>query len=174
MIAVPLTAGPALRDHHSAEPDAKAVAIVILAVEPGTLAAASGDEGGTIAQWAASIAAQVARLDPSPHLSIAGVQSTIEAAAVGADAPAPRTLEVRAADDRSASRAPAGAPGPGLSRRELEVLRLIADDHRDHEIAACLSTSLRTVNSQVAGILNKLGVRSRTAAAVYAVRHGLA
>ena len=67
--------------------------------------------------------------------------------------------------------------GPGrperLTRRELEVLRLVAAGHRDHEIADALAVSRRTVTTYVTSILNKLGVDSRTAAATYAVRHGL-
>ena len=42
------------------------------------------------------------------------------------------------------------------------------------EIADALSIGRRTVNTHVAGILNKLGVGSRTAAATYAVRHDVA
>jgi predicted ATPase/DNA-binding CsgD family transcriptional regulator len=75
--------------------------------------------------------------------------------------------------DRSA-RAPAVSPPHGLSPRELEVLRLLVEGHSDREIAATLAITYRTATSYVAAILNKLGVPSRTAAATYAVRHGLA
>jgi len=60
-----------------------------------------------------------------------------------------------------------------LSRRELQVLRLIAADHRDRQIADALLVSPRTVSTHVCAILNKLGADSRIAAAVYAVRAGL-
>jgi predicted ATPase/DNA-binding CsgD family transcriptional regulator len=66
---------------------------------------------------------------------------------------------------------PSGAAS--LTPREREVLRLIVADCRDHEIAAALQVSRRTVNTHVTSILNKLGVESRTAAAVRAVRDGL-
>jgi predicted ATPase/DNA-binding NarL/FixJ family response regulator len=61
----------------------------------------------------------------------------------------------------------------GLTPRELQVLRLIADGARDHEIADLLGISRRTVTTYVTSILNKLGLDSRTAAATYAVRQGL-
>ena len=61
----------------------------------------------------------------------------------------------------------------GLSARELEVLRLVADGKTNHAIAAELFLSERTVDRHVSHILDKLGVRSRTAAAMYAIEHHL-
>jgi len=61
----------------------------------------------------------------------------------------------------------------GLTRRELDVLRLLVEGHADREIAAALFIGRRTVETHVAGILNKLGLDSRTAVATYAVRHDL-
>jgi DNA-binding NarL/FixJ family response regulator len=62
---------------------------------------------------------------------------------------------------------------PGMSRRELEVLRLLAEGKSDREIAAVLFISPHTVMHHVSNILDKLGVESRTAAATYAVRERL-
>jgi predicted ATPase/DNA-binding CsgD family transcriptional regulator len=67
----------------------------------------------------------------------------------------------------------ASAMGVGLSPRELEVLRLLASGRSDRQIAGELFLSYRTVTSYVASLFNKLGLDSRAAAAVYAVRHGL-
>jgi predicted ATPase/DNA-binding CsgD family transcriptional regulator len=64
-------------------------------------------------------------------------------------------------------------PGAVLSRRERDVLRLLAEGQTDREIAAALSISPRTVETHVARILTKLGLHSRTAAAAHAVRHHL-
>jgi DNA-binding CsgD family transcriptional regulator len=61
----------------------------------------------------------------------------------------------------------------GLSPREIEVLRLIVDGRTNAEIAAELYLSERTVHRHVSSILTKLGVRSRTAAAIRAVQRGL-
>ena len=74
--------------------------------------------------------------------------------------------------------APAAAPVPShrfaLTPRELDVLRLIAEGLKDIEIAERLFITRRTVTTHVERILGKLGVRSRTAAASLAIRHGLA
>jgi non-specific serine/threonine protein kinase len=61
----------------------------------------------------------------------------------------------------------------GLTQREREVLRLLVEGHSDREIAEALGIGRRTAETHVAGILNKLGLDSRTAVAAYAVRHGL-
>jgi non-specific serine/threonine protein kinase len=61
----------------------------------------------------------------------------------------------------------------GLTSREVEILRLLAEGRTDPEIAAELFISLRTVEWHVANLLRKLGLRTRTAAATHAVRHGL-
>jgi DNA-binding CsgD family transcriptional regulator len=66
--------------------------------------------------------------------------------------------------------------GPGtaaLSRRELEVLRLLVDGRSNQEIAATLFISYHTATHHVTSILGKLGVESRTAAATHALRHRL-
>jgi DNA-binding CsgD family transcriptional regulator len=65
------------------------------------------------------------------------------------------------------------AQNTGLSPREVEVLRLVAAGRTDREIAAALLISRRTATTHLTHILNKLGLDSRTAAAAYAVRHGL-
>ena len=61
-----------------------------------------------------------------------------------------------------------------LTPREAEVLRLLAQGLSDREIAEGLFLSSRTVGGHVTSLLTKLDLDSRTAAAVYAVRHGLA
>jgi LuxR family transcriptional regulator, maltose regulon positive regulatory protein len=72
---------------------------------------------------------------------------------------------------------PAGAAeGPlgQLSRREREVLALVAEGLTNQEIAERLVLSEHTVHRHVANILGKLRVPSRAAAASLAARHGLA
>ena len=61
----------------------------------------------------------------------------------------------------------------GLTQREVEVLRLVAQGLSDKEIAARLVLSRHTVHRHVHSILTKLDLQSRAAAAAYAARHGL-
>jgi DNA-binding CsgD family transcriptional regulator len=53
-----------------------------------------------------------------------------------------------------------------LSRREQEVLLLVAEDKTDREIARVLGIRERTVRAHVSSIILKLGVASRVGAAV--------
>jgi DNA-binding NarL/FixJ family response regulator len=53
-------------------------------------------------------------------------------------------------------------------------LVLLVEGRSDKEIADVLSISSRTVGAHVTHLLTRLGVETRTAAATYAVRHGLA
>jgi DNA-binding NarL/FixJ family response regulator len=60
-----------------------------------------------------------------------------------------------------------------LTSRELEVLRLVGAGRANKEIAAELQISERTARTHVSNILGKLGLSSRTQAALWAVREGL-
>jgi DNA-binding NarL/FixJ family response regulator len=60
-----------------------------------------------------------------------------------------------------------------LTARELEVLRLVGAGRANKEIAAELLISERTARTHVSNILGKLGLSSRTQAALWAVREGL-
>jgi non-specific serine/threonine protein kinase len=62
--------------------------------------------------------------------------------------------------------------GP-LSRREREVAAMVASGMTNKEIAQRLFIAERTAEGHVERIRNKLGVRSRTEVATWAVQHGL-
>jgi NarL family two-component system response regulator LiaR len=60
-----------------------------------------------------------------------------------------------------------------LTEREVDVLRLLAQGQANKQIAGNLRIGEKTVKTHVSNILAKLGVPSRTQAALYAVRIGL-
>src|SRR5439155_18063725 len=70
---------------------------------------------------------------------------------------------------RSSAVQPSSPAPAGLTRRELEVLRLLTEGLTNPQITEQLVVSLPTVNTHVASIFNKLGVNSRSAATRYAV-----
>lgn len=61
----------------------------------------------------------------------------------------------------------------GLTPRELEVIKLIAEAHTNREIAETLKLAEKTVESHRANVLAKLGMRDRVELARYAIRRGL-
>ena len=65
------------------------------------------------------------------------------------------------------------AAAHGLTPREAEILRLLARDQSNQQIADALFLSRRTVHKHVEHILAKLEMDSRAGAAVWAVRHGI-
>jgi non-specific serine/threonine protein kinase len=78
----------------------------------------------------------------------------------------PTSSAVRSTSSAATSESP-------LTRREREVAALIARGLRNRQIATELVLSERTVHVHVASILSKLGFRSRSQIAVWAVEHGL-
>lgn len=60
-----------------------------------------------------------------------------------------------------------------MSHREVEVLVMVARGHANKVIGARLHLSERTVKNHVARVYDKIGVRTRAAAALFATEHGL-
>ncbi|MGK5671283.1 response regulator transcription factor [Micromonospora sp. URMC 106] len=116
----------------------------------------------------------------------ADILAAVEAGATGyllKDAP-PEELAaaVRAAAAGGSALAPAVAhrlmdrmrtPGTALSRRETEVLQLVADGLSNQQISGRLHLSLATVKTHLVHVYGKLGVDSRTAAVAAARARGL-
>jgi two-component system, NarL family, response regulator LiaR len=95
------------------------------------------------------------------------LRRAIKAAAAGQVQLSPKAAarlmrEVRAPDSPEA-----------LTEREIDVLRLLAQGQANKQIARDLRIGEKTVKTHVSNILAKLGVPSRTQAALYAVRIGL-
>ncbi|WP_217915458.1 ATP-binding protein [Miltoncostaea marina] len=78
----------------------------------------------------------------------------------------------RAVEPPPSDAAPPGAAGP-LTRREAEVLRLVAGGLTDAQVADALVLSRRTVHAHLRSIYRKLDVGSRSAATRWALEQGL-
>ena len=96
----------------------------------------------------------------------------IKAAAAGQVQLAPEAAarlmrEVRTPEPKTA------ADGEALTERETDVLRELARGRANKEIAAALGIGEKTVKTHVSNLLAKLGVQSRTQAALAAARMGL-
>ena len=92
------------------------------------------------------------------------VLSAIRAAAAG-HAP----LDPRVARALLPDRAP--SPAAGLSARELQVLRLVAQGLANKQIARRLEISERTVKVHLGNVFRRIGVTDRTSAAIWARDH---
>jgi DNA-binding CsgD family transcriptional regulator/tetratricopeptide (TPR) repeat protein len=84
-----------------------------------------------------------------------------------------RVAPTTSAEASTHSAKPAPRYPAGLTSREVEVLRLVAQGLTDAQVAERLVISPRTVNTHLTSIYNKLGVDSRTAAAHFAVEQQL-
>lgn len=73
----------------------------------------------------------------------------------------------------SSTTAKLGAADPGLTRRELEILRLARDGVGNKEIARDLWITEQTVKFHLSNVYRKLGVSNRTRASRVAEQHGL-
>jgi predicted ATPase/DNA-binding CsgD family transcriptional regulator len=90
---------------------------------------------------------------------------------LGAEPTLARVAELEESLNSPAPAAPAASSSRGgLTRRELEVLRLVARGMSNQEIAERLIISEHTVHRHVANVLGKLGTSSRTAAVAQAAR----
>lgn len=83
----------------------------------------------------------------------------------------PRIMTTGTSSLSSGKRAPTYPDG--LTAREVEVLRLVAQGHSDAQVAEQLVISPRTVNSHLTAIYGKIQVSSRSAATRYAIEHHL-
>jgi DNA-binding NarL/FixJ family response regulator len=104
------------------------------------------------------------------------IRRAVQEAAAGprdAAADVQHSLIARIRAIRDTALAPAGLNLAGLSTREVEVLRFLAEGLSTKQISAKLSYSERTVKSVVHGVVTRLNLRNRTHAVVHALRTGV-
>ena len=126
------------------------------------------------AQWAAEALRAGARgvlpRDATPDEIVAA----LEAAVVGlVTLPAELAVDVASASRPTIPPKPTGASSPPLTRREVEVLGMLAEGLANKNIAARLGISEHTVKTHVASILTKLDAFSRAEAVAVGARQGL-
>ena len=110
---------------------------------------------------------------------IAGAITAVHDGTAQLDPKIQRQLVDALAGDPAPAPAPAPAPSTtdlpdGLTRREAEVLNLIAAGRSNGEIARELYISEATVKTHINNLFTKAGLRDRAQAVGYAYRHGLA
>ncbi len=83
-----------------------------------------------------------------------------------------RDLRISAGDE-AIDAEPSPTPTPSLSRRENEVLRLLATGMKTRQIAEALGIRPLTARNHISRLLNKLGAESRLEAILYASQRGI-
>jgi DNA-binding NarL/FixJ family response regulator len=110
--------------------------------------------------------------------STSGVElgDALEAAANGSGVIAPELMGPLLRQVRDVQRTilhPLGYTGVGLSTREVDVLRLLAEGRETREIADTLSYSESTVKKDLHELITRFGLRNRTQAVAFAIRAGV-
>jgi len=136
------------------------------------LIAGSLDETGVVAAAEAGVSALVRRAEATPE-RLTGVILKVR----DGEAEMPADLLARLLGQVGKLQrqilAPRGLRFSGLSEREIEVLRLVAEGLDTGEIARRLSFSERTIKSVLHDVTTRLQLRNRAHAVAYAVREGL-
>jgi len=105
------------------------------------------------------------------HIDAAELRVAVRAVFRGEPVIAPGLARHLLEDLRERSGGPAPASVTGLTRAELNVLRLVAEGQTDRQISDALYMSPRTVQSNLGRIRTKVGVRRRTELARWATEH---
>jgi DNA-binding CsgD family transcriptional regulator len=138
--------------------------------EPGAGTATAKRRDATAAHEAALAAREIAARRLGRAARIADDLGARPLAAQIADLARRAGLTLPAPDGEASPDGDAGAPARrlGLTAREFEVLRLLAEGQSNREIAAALFISPKTASVHVSNILGKLGTATRTEAAAKA------
>jgi DNA-binding NarL/FixJ family response regulator len=154
-----------------------AVLRVLRAIQRGgiprtVLVASLLDDASVVSAAEAGVSALVRRAEATPDRL---VQVVVRVAAGEAEMP-PDLLASLLGQVGKLQRqvlSPRGLTFSGLSEREIQVLRLVADGYDTAEIARRLSFSERTIKSILHDVTTRLQLRNRAHAVAYAVREGL-
>lgn len=84
---------------------------------------------------------------------------------------APADADLRAGRRQNASPPPWSVPPQALTRREIDVLCLLAMGNTNRQAAGLLGLSIRTVENHRAALMDKLGAASRVEIVTYAAFH---
>ena len=104
--------------------------------------------------------------DDSSEMLLRAIRTVVN----GGEWVSPRVANVLVDSVRNKEQEPAAV----LSKREIDVLRVMARGYTNSKIAEELFITEQTVKNHVSSIFSKLGVETRVEAVLYALRHGLA
>jgi DNA-binding CsgD family transcriptional regulator len=134
----------------------------------------SGSALGMPARVLAAADVYRALVEPRPHRpprSSEEAESELRAQVAAGELDGEAVEAVLGAADNSVTRRREWAAG--LTPREVEVLRAVARGRSNEQVADLLSISTKAVRNHVEQIYSKIGVSSRAAASLFAMRHGL-
>jgi DNA-binding NarL/FixJ family response regulator len=133
---------------------------------------AAVDDNGLLSAVEAGVCGVVARGEATPERLVAAVQQAAATGGVLSPRLVGRLIE-QVSRLQNQVLAPRGLRLSGLSERETDVLRLVAQGLEIREIAEKLSYSERTIKNSVHDVLNRFELRNRAHAVAFALREGL-
>lgn len=146
----------ALRQIHAARPETQVVMLTVSDEDPTLLEAVrAGARGYLLKNLNADVFLQL----------LAGLEQ--------GEAAMTRQTTTRLMEGLSGRVREPAEPSPGLTARELELLKLVASGLSNKAIAQTLSVSVNTVKYHMKNVLEKLGAQNRTDAVMHAIRIGL-
>lgn len=130
------------------------------------------DDRGLFAAVEAGVSALLRRAEATPERLSAAIRDSRDGnGSMSGDLLGRLMEQVSSLHDRVLG--PQGMHLNGLSDREIEVLRLVADGHATSEIAVQLCYSERTIKNVIQGVTTRLNLRNRSHAVAFAMRQGL-
>jgi DNA-binding NarL/FixJ family response regulator len=136
------------------------------------LVLATVDDNGLLAVVEAGACGVVARAEATPERLVTAVRQAAATGGVLSPRLVGRLIE-QVSRLQNQVLAPRGLRLSGLSARETDVLRLMAQGLEIREIAEKLSYSERTIKNSVHDVLNRFDLRNRAHAVAFALREGL-